>query len=50
LAFLLQGLELPGDLNSTVQKLVRVEIRQMGKWICAFRRQGLEEFFQCSRG
>ncbi len=50
LALMLQGLDLPCDLNPPLKQLVRVQVLQMGERILAFRRKGLEEVLQGTRG
>jgi hypothetical protein len=49
LAFLLQGLDLPSDLNPPLQQLIRVEVLQMGERVCAFRRERLQKVLKGTR-
>jgi hypothetical protein len=49
LAFLLQGLDLPCDLNPPLKQLIRTEVLQMGERIFSFRWKGLEKVLQGTR-
>ena len=42
LTLLLQGLDLPCDHHPPLERLIGVEICQMGEWVWAFRWQGLQ--------